>query len=70
MGNTHSVEGLKGQGLAPIVQLLYFVIKNYEGGEFETFVLDAPMFKQSLETTKSHIVEESENVATLIIEKI
>jgi hypothetical protein len=35
VGNAHSWESMKGQGLAPPVQLLHFVIKNYEGGEFE-----------------------------------
>ena len=35
VGNTHSWEDMEGQGLAPPVQLLYFAIKSYEGGEFE-----------------------------------
>jgi asparagine synthase (glutamine-hydrolysing) len=41
-----------------------------EGGEFESFVLEAPMFKHPLEIKKSHIIEESENVATLVIDKV
>ncbi|MBW3019360.1 diphthine--ammonia ligase, partial [Candidatus Woesearchaeota archaeon] len=41
-----------------------------EGGEFETFVLDAPMFKSPLEIVKSHIVEDSENIATLAIDRL
>jgi len=35
VGETHSWEEMKGKGLEPPVQLLYFVIKNYEAGEFE-----------------------------------
>ena len=40
-----------------------------EGGEFETLVLDAPMFKKQLKILESEIKEESEHVAELIIKK-
>ena len=35
VGSHHSWESIRGKGLAPPVQLLYFVIKNYEDGKFE-----------------------------------
>jgi hypothetical protein len=35
VGSQHSWEGMRGKGLAPPVQLLYFVIKNYKDGRFE-----------------------------------
>jgi hypothetical protein len=35
VGETHSWEDMRGQGLEPPVQLLYFAIKSYDGGEFE-----------------------------------
>jgi hypothetical protein len=35
VGEAHSWEEMRGQGLEPPVQLLYFVIKSYDGGEFE-----------------------------------
>ena len=41
-----------------------------EGGEFESFVLDAPMFKKKLEILDSEIIEEKENCAEFIIKKI
>ncbi len=41
-----------------------------EGGEFETFVLDAPLFKEDLRIEKSHIIEEKQGTATLIIDKV
>jgi asparagine synthase (glutamine-hydrolysing) len=41
-----------------------------EGGEFETFVLDAPLFKQKLAIERCHIQEEKDGSATLIIDKI
>tara|TARA_Y100000310_G_scaffold138709_1_gene137735 strand:+ start:882 stop:1586 length:705 start_codon:yes stop_codon:yes gene_type:complete len=41
-----------------------------EGGEFETFVLDAPMFKKELRIKKSRINEESDGSATLLIDEI
>ncbi|MBW2971607.1 diphthine--ammonia ligase, partial [Candidatus Woesearchaeota archaeon] len=40
-----------------------------EGGEFESLVLDGPMFKQRIEITESEIVEESENVARFVVKK-
>ncbi len=41
-----------------------------EGGEYETFVLDAPLFKEELKIEKSHINEEKNGSATLIIDEI
>ncbi len=41
-----------------------------EGGEFETFVLDCPMFKKKLKIISSKVVEDSENCARLVINKI
>ena len=35
VGNAHSLESLKGQGLEPPVQLLDSLIKNYKNGNFE-----------------------------------
>jgi hypothetical protein len=35
LGESHTWETMRDQGLEPPVQLLYFVIKSYEGGEFE-----------------------------------
>ncbi|MAG50381.1 ATP-binding protein [archaeon] len=41
-----------------------------EGGEFETFVLDCPMFKKKLKIVSSKVIEDSENCAKLVINKI
>ncbi len=41
-----------------------------EGGEFETFVLDAPLFNNVLTITKSSIEEDTDGAATLIIESL
>jgi len=41
-----------------------------EGGEFETFVLDCPMFKKKLKIVSSKIVEDSRNCARLVVNKI
>jgi hypothetical protein len=35
VGSHHSWEGMRGKGLGPPVQLLYFLIKNYKDGKFE-----------------------------------
>ncbi|MCK4661851.1 MAG: T9SS type A sorting domain-containing protein [Bacteroidales bacterium] len=35
VGNSHSLESMWGQGLEPAVQLLNFIITNYENGNFE-----------------------------------
>ena len=40
-----------------------------EGGEFESLVLDAPMFKKKLAITDSEVVEENENTARLVVKK-
>ncbi len=40
-----------------------------EGGEFETLVLDGPMFMKRIEITDSEIVEESLNTARFIVKK-
>ena len=41
-----------------------------EGGEFETFVLDAPLFKQKLKIEKTKMDKESNHSATLTINKV
>jgi len=41
-----------------------------EGGEYETFVLDCPLFKKRLEVWKSYINMESKNTGKLIIDDI
>jgi diphthine-ammonia ligase len=41
-----------------------------EGGEFESFVLDADFFKKKLEIEKSHVEEEKEGGRVLILDKI
>lgn len=41
-----------------------------EGGEFETLVLDAPLFKQELIIEKKNIQKDSKHSATLIINKV
>lgn len=41
-----------------------------EGGEYESFVTDAPFFRKRLEILDSAIVKESEYVQTLVIKKI
>ena len=38
-----------------------------EGGEFESLVLDCPLFNQKVVIKKSKIIEEKENVARLEI---
>lgn len=40
-----------------------------EGGEFESLVLDCPLFKKKLVIEESQIEEESKNVARLIVKK-
>lgn len=40
-----------------------------EGGEYESFVIDCPLFKKRIEILKSKIIEENEYTAELIIEK-
>jgi len=40
-----------------------------EGGEYESLVLDAPMFKKRIIITDSEIVEEDKNTAKLVINK-
>jgi asparagine synthase (glutamine-hydrolysing) len=40
-----------------------------EGGEFESVVLDCPLFKKKLIITKSEIIEENKNTAQLLITK-
>lgn len=41
-----------------------------EGGEFETFVMDAPFFKKKIEIVKSHIVKDKEKCNILMIDQI
>jgi asparagine synthase (glutamine-hydrolysing) len=40
-----------------------------EGGEFETLVLDGPMFKKKVVVDDSEVVEESEIVARFVVKK-
>ncbi len=40
-----------------------------EGGEFESLVLDGPMFRKRIEILDSEIVSESENVARFVVKK-
>ena len=40
-----------------------------EGGEFESLVLDGPMFKKRLEIVASEIIEEDENTARLMVKE-
>ena len=40
-----------------------------EGGEFESLVLDGPMFRKRIKVFDSEIVEESENVARFVVKK-
>ncbi len=39
-----------------------------EGGEFESFVIDAPMFKKRIQINKYDLVERDEYTARVIIE--
>lgn len=41
-----------------------------EGGEYETFVLDAPIFKKKIEVEDYEIIRKGENSAEMIIKKI
>jgi len=41
-----------------------------EGGEFESFVLNAPFFKKKLQIEKSHVQRDSSGAAVLVIDKI
>lgn len=41
-----------------------------EGGEYETFVLDCPLFKKKVVVQDAHVVMQSEEVGTYVIEKI
>ncbi|NQE44428.1 hypothetical protein C5S31_00215 [ANME-1 cluster archaeon GoMg2] len=40
-----------------------------EGGEFESLVLDGPMFKKRLGILKSELEEEDENTARLVVKE-
>ena len=40
-----------------------------EGGEFESLVLDCPMFTKKIKIVNKEIIEESENVAKMIVKK-
>ncbi|MBI5393532.1 diphthine--ammonia ligase [Candidatus Woesearchaeota archaeon] len=41
-----------------------------EGGEYESLVLDAPIFKKKIVIEKSHVEMENENTGLFVIEKI
>jgi asparagine synthase (glutamine-hydrolysing) len=40
-----------------------------EGGEFESLVLDCPMFKKKIKIVKSKMIEENKNTARIVVEK-
>ena len=40
-----------------------------EGGEFETLVLNSPMFKKRLAIDKQSVVEENQHTARFVVEK-
>ena len=40
-----------------------------EGGEFESLVLNCPLFKKEIDIKESEIIEENENTARLIVKK-
>jgi ABC transporter with metal-binding/Fe-S-binding domain ATP-binding protein len=40
-----------------------------EGGEFESLVLDCPLFKKEIEVSDSNLVEDNENTARLTVKK-
>jgi diphthine-ammonia ligase len=48
----------------------HFINPAGEGGEFESFVLDAPFFKKRIEISKSHINEEKEGGRVLVFDGI
>jgi uncharacterized protein (TIGR00290 family) len=41
-----------------------------EGGYFDTFVVDGPIFKDALEVEKSHTVMEAENAGHLVVDEL
>ena len=41
-----------------------------EGGEFESLVLDCPLFKKKIKIEKAEILEENKNTARLLIKKV
>jgi len=49
---------------------LYKINPAGEGGEYESFVLDAPIFKKRLVITKKHKKKIDENTSLLIIDKL
>ncbi len=51
------------------IQLKNRMNMAFEGGEAESLVLDCPLFKKKLVIEKTEIVEESRNVARMIIQK-
>jgi ABC transporter with metal-binding/Fe-S-binding domain ATP-binding protein len=52
------------------LQNKYKINPSGEGGEIESFVLDAPFFKNKLAIKKSHIIKDSKYSKILIIDKI
>jgi len=63
--------GITEEDVDRLVQLDKKVKMNIsgEGGEFESLVLDGPMFKKRLVILKSEIEEEDENTARLVVNK-
>lgn len=52
-----------------ILNKKYGINISAEGGEYESLVLDAPMFNKKIRITDSEIIEENKNAAKLIIKK-
>jgi diphthine-ammonia ligase len=50
-----------------VARAKYFLNISGEGGEFESLVLDGPLFRKRLVITESEIVEEDENTARLVV---
>ncbi len=64
--------GITEEDVDRLVQLDKKVKMNVsgEGGEFESLVLDGPMFKKRLVILKSEIEEEDENTARLVVNEV
>ena len=54
--------------LAMLNQKIGFNVAG-EGGEYETLMLDGPLFEKKINILKSKILEEDEITATLMVEK-
>ena len=52
------------------ISRIYKINPAGEGGELESFVLDAPFFKKKIKITKSEIIPDKEKGATLMINEV